>query len=110
MSYSSQSNHGELFGLRSTDLTAEQLAKVNVDKLIECVGYDHRVFEIICDTFSKAPAENIGMIIKMYKDFDQWNSDYTEIREEIRDKILSVICSNAEFGAAVVNRLIYMGF
>lgn len=110
MSYSSQCAYGELFGLKSTDLTNEQLLKISMDKLIECVDYDSRVFDRVCAVFLQDPVTNIGMFIKLYKSFDQWDSKNDNIKNEIKSKVWTAIVNNPEWGRAVVDRLIYVGF
>ena len=50
------SENGNLFGLSSTDLTEEQLNKVDIYKLAEFLNTDERVEKIICDKlFTESP-------------------------------------------------------
>lgn len=54
----SYSDAGEMFGLKSTDLTEEQLKKVNIAKLFEFLSYDDRSGNIVAEKMALDPTSN----------------------------------------------------
>jgi hypothetical protein len=49
---------GEMFGLKSTDLTEEQLKKINLPKLFEFLCYDNRVGSVVAGKMVLEPTNN----------------------------------------------------
>jgi hypothetical protein len=60
--YSDRCKWGELFGLRPSDLTEEQLSKVQFKKLIEMLPEDKRVEKVIAKSIFKCDVADINHI------------------------------------------------
>jgi len=60
--YYRSSSYGFLYGLEPTDLTEEQLKKIDFDKLIEFVVKDQRAEKILGDRLDTAPVREFAML------------------------------------------------
>lgn len=78
--YSANSDWGEIFGLKPTDLTIQQLEKINTNKLVEFASIDPRVEQIIGNRIARTTNVDEVKALKSLLDIEFNNLPYIKIK------------------------------
>lgn len=100
--YKNSREFGKMYGLEASDLTDEQLKKVEFNKLMECSVLDDRAVKIVGDQLDNAGLEQISRLDNYDKE------DYEKIQYVI-DKYNEVINTNGDKLEKEANKSYYYG-
>lgn len=92
---------GTIFGLTSSDLTEEQLRKVDFKKLIEFIEQDERIEAVLSDKIKNVNLSHLS-VLRNYKNLNKFNSFFEAYNNRIKSVSDSEI--RKDFGYNSVSR------